>query len=138
MHLTYTLNPRLRAEDVAVLRSAVGWDARKDKLKKIIGYTYLTGACFDQDHLVGFVDVISDGVDDALVRNLLVHPDYQGQGIAIALLEMVIQRIREDNIKTINVLFEPELAELYRKAGFRVIGGGMIDNEATMKRRSFD
>ncbi len=129
MHLNYTLNPQLRAEDVAALRNAVGWDARKDKLKKIIGYTYLTGACFDCDRLVGFVDVISDGVDDALVRNLLVHPSYRSQGIAHALLEMIIKRLREDSIKTINVLFEPELTELYRKAGFRIIGGGMIDNE---------
>ncbi len=130
MHLTYTLNPQLRAEDVAALRSAVGWDARKDKLRKIIGYTYLTGACFDSDRLIGFVDVISDGVDDALVRNLLVHPGYRKQGIALALLEMIIKKLREDSIKTINVLFEPDLAELYRKAGFRIIGGGMIDNEA--------
>jgi len=130
VHLTYTLNPQLRAEDVAALRSAVGWDARKDKLRKIIGYTYLTGACFDSDRLIGFVDVISDGVDDALVRNLLVHPGYRKQGIALALLEMIIKKLREDSIKTINVLFEPDLAELYRKAGFRIIGGGMIDNEA--------
>lgn len=130
MHLTYTLNPQLRAEDIAALRKAVGWDAREDKLKKIIGYTYLTGACYDGDRLVGFVDVISDGVDDALVRNLLVHPHYRNRGIALTLLEVIIKKIREDNIKTVNVLFEPELTELYRKAGFRIIGGGMIDNEA--------
>ncbi len=130
MDLTYSLNPQLRVEDVAALRRAVGWEARKNSLKKIIGYTYLTGACFDRDRLVGFVDVISDGVDDALIRNLLVHPNYREQGIALALLEKVINKIREDNIKTINVLFEPELKDLYRKAGFRIVGGGMIDNEA--------
>ena len=130
MHLTYSLNPHLRAEDVAALRIAVGWDAREDKLRKIIGNTYLTGVCYDLDRLVGFVDVISDGVDDALVRNLLVHPDYRGRGIALALLKMIISKTREDNIKTVNVLFEPELTELYYKAGFRIIGGGMIDNEA--------
>jgi len=130
VRLNYAYNPELQAEDVASLRNAVGWDAREEKLKKIVGNTYLTAACFDNEFLVGFVDVISDGVDDALVRNLLVHPDYRGRGIALVLLKMIIKKIREDNIKTVNVLFEPELAGLYRKAGFRIIGGGMIDNEA--------
>ncbi len=130
MRLNYAYNPKLQAEDVAALRNAVGWDARKEKLKKIVGNTYLTAACFDNEFLAGFVDVISDGVDDALVRNLLVHPNYQGRGIALALLKMILKKIREDNIKTVNVLFEPELTDLYRKAGFRIIGGGMIDNEA--------
>ncbi len=130
MQLSYCLNPQLRAERVAALRSAVGWDARIDKLNRVIGNTYLTAACFDDKQLVGFIDVISDGVDDALVRNLLVHPDYQKQGIAMTLLQMIIKKIKEDHIKTVNVLFEPELTELYRKAGFRIIGGGMIDNEA--------
>jgi len=130
VHLQYVINPELEAEDVAVLRSAVGWECRKDKLKKVIGFTYMTAACFDGEHLVGFVDVISDGVDDALIRNLLVHPNYQRKGIALNLLKKVIEKTRRDQVKTINVLFEPELVALYQKAGFSIIKGGIIDNEA--------
>lgn len=130
MGLKFVVNPRLEADAVSALRKAVGWDSRKDQLKKTLGCTYLSGACFDQSSLVGFVDVISDGVDDALIRNLIVHPEYQGQGIAQNLLKLVIEKIRADQIKTINVLFEPEHTELYREAGFKIISGGIIDNEA--------
>ncbi len=130
MGLNYLANPCLDADAVSALRRAVGWDARKNELKKTLGCTYLTAVCFDQKSLVGFVDVISDGVDDALIRNLIVHPEYQGQGIAQNLLKMVIEKIRADKIKTINVLFEPEHTALYREAGFRIISGGIIDNEA--------
>ncbi len=129
MRLRYSENPDLEAEMVAALRSEVGWDARKEKLERIIGRTYTTAACFDGNRLIGFVDVISDGVDDAFIRNLLVHPDYRGKGIGLRLLQIIIKRIKTDRIKTINVLFEPQLAELYRKAGFRIIKGGIIDNE---------
>jgi len=128
--LQYITNPELKIEDVAALRNAVGWETRAEKLKKIIGFTYMTVACFDGDHLIGFVDVISDGVDDALVRNLIVHPSYQRRGIALVLLKRVIEKIKADQVKTINVLFEPELIELYHKAGFSIIQGGIIDNEA--------
>lgn len=127
--MRYIENPGLDAAAVATLRSEVGWDARKEQLEKIIGRTYMTAACFDINRLVGFVDVISDGVDDAFIRNLLVHPDYRRRGVGLKLLQIVIKKIKTDQIKTVNVLFEPELTELYRRAGFRIVNGGIIDNE---------
>lgn len=129
MQLRYVENPVLKAAEVARLRVAVGWDAREKQLEKIIGKTYSTAACYDNDTLVGFVDVISDGVDDAFIRNLVVHPDYQRYGIALELLKIIARRTKADRIKTVNVLFESELVDLYRKAGFRIVNGGMIDHE---------
>ncbi len=129
MHLQYVENPKITVDEVAALRIAVAWDSRKEKLEKTIGSTYLTVACFNGNNLVGFVDVISDGVDDAFIRNLVVHPDYQKHGIALRMLRMAAERIKKDKIKTANVLFEPELTDLYRRAGFRIVSGGMIDNE---------
>jgi ribosomal protein S18 acetylase RimI-like enzyme len=129
VNLKYVENPVLEAADIAGLREAVGWDGRKDQWEKIAGCTYLTAACFDHDRLVGFVDVLSDGVDDALIRGLVVHPAYQRQGIGLELLQMVIKKVKAEKIKTTNVLFDLELAGLYRKAGFKIIGGGIIDIE---------
>lgn len=130
MRLFYQLNPELKVTDIADLRCEVGWEPREDKIEKTIDQIYLTAACFDGSCLVGYVEVISDGVEDALVRNLLVHPGYRRQGIALKLLKLLVESIEKNGIKTVNVLFEPELARLYRKAGFRIIGGGLIDNEA--------
>lgn len=129
MGLLYVENPELDAAVVAELRAKVGWDARKEQLEKILGRTYLAVACFDDNDLVGIIDVISDGIDDALIRNLVVHPEYQGKGIGHELLIKVLDRLKSNRIKTINVLFESELAEFYRKAGFRIVSGGIIDNE---------
>jgi len=127
--LLYVENPELDAAVVAELRAKVGWDARKEQLENILGSTYLTVACFDDNDLVGIIDVISDGIDDALIRNLVIHPEYQGKGIGHELLIKVLDRLKSNRIKTINVLFESELTEFYRKAGFRIVSGGIIDNE---------
>ena len=129
LSLCYLTNPALAIDALTALREAVGWDARKEKLELIAGRTYCTAACMDGDLLVGYVEVISDNVDDALIRNLMVHPDYQRRGIALELLKRAKQEVKAGGIKTINVLFEPELEKLYRKAGFRIILGGIIDNE---------
>lgn len=129
MPLRYVENPELGAETIAALRVLVGWDARIKKLEKIVGCTYMTATCYDKDLLVGFVDVLSDGVDDALVRSLVVHPEYQGRGIGLELIRIVVERLKANQIKTINVLFETELTAFYSKAGFRIVSGGLIDNE---------
>jgi len=127
--LRYLVNPEVDAGEISGLRKAVGWDERRQKLEKYVGCTYLSAACYDGQRLVGYVDVLSDGVDDALIRGLMVDPDYQKQGIALELINIVTATIRKDRIKTVNVLFEPELEPLYRKAGFRIVCGGLIDNE---------
>jgi ribosomal protein S18 acetylase RimI-like enzyme len=130
MELRYEYSPYLRADQVARLRELVNWDSRVEKFKKKLGNTYLCVACFANDELIGYVDVVSDGIDDAYIRDLVVHPDYQRRGIGSKLLEMVINRVKSDGIKMINVVFEPRLTAFYKKASFVIISGGIIDNEA--------
>lgn len=129
MELKFLADPALPAEDIAALRKAAGWDERVDKINRSAGGIYYRAACFDDDLLVGYVEAVSDRVDDAYIRNLITHPDYRRRGIGLRLLEMVTARVKADGIKTANALFEPGLAPLYRKAGFNIIAGGLIDNE---------
>ncbi len=131
MKLDFVFDPPLEAETVAALRLAVGWDERLEQIRRAAGRNYLTAACFAGELLAGYVEVISDGVDDAYIRNLMVHPGYRRRGIALGLLRMVTARIRADGIKMANVLFEPDMASLYRKAGFVIVAGGLIDNETS-------
>ncbi len=130
MRYRYEINPKLYAEQVGELRRMVGWDARVDSYRRILGTTYLCVACFALDQLVGYVDVISDGVDEAYVRDLIVHPNHQHRGIGLTLLSMVKERIEQNKIKMVTLVFEPGLTEFYRKAGFHIIAGGLIDFEA--------
>ncbi len=127
--MQFVENPKLDARVIAELRNSVGWDAERKRPEKLAGCTYMTAACFDGDKLVGFVDVLGDGLDDALIRGLVVHPAYQRQGIGLKLLQMVISQTKKDGIRTTNVLFDPGLSDFYRKAGFKIISGGIIENE---------
>jgi ribosomal protein S18 acetylase RimI-like enzyme len=130
MNLRFEENPVLTAEHVAGLREAVGWERRTEKYHRILGNTYFSAGCFAEDLLIGYVDTVSDGIEDAYIRDLAVHPRYQRQGIGSKLLSMVIERTKSDKIKMVNVVFEPRFAGLYKKAGFIIMAGGVIDNEA--------
>ena len=130
MELCYEYNPCLKADQIARLRELVKWDGRLEKYKKKLGNTYFCVACFADNELIGYVDIVSDGIDDAYIRDLIVHPDYQRRGIGSKLLAMVIRRVKADGIKMVNVVFDSRLAEFYRKAKFVIVSGGIIDNEA--------
>ena len=68
-------------------------------------------------------------MDDAYVRDLMVHPEHQGQGIGSELIRMVIEAVRPSGIKMLSVILEPDEAGFYRQAGFHIMAGGEIDFE---------
>ena len=130
MDYRYENNPGLTAIQVGNLREAVGWDARVEKYQIILGNTYLRAACFHADELVGYVDVVSDSIDDAYMRDLMVDPKHDRHGIASNLIAMITERVKGSGIKLLSVLSEPHVADFYSAAGFHVMGGGEIDFES--------
>lgn len=125
--LCYLENPAISAEEIAALRTAVGWTGMLEQYRKTVGKSYFWAVCFCQTNgPVGYVDVLSDGVLDGFVRDLMVHPQYRKRGIGSTLLNMAIRRLREDGVFAVNVLFRTDLTSFYEKAGFTVLTGGMI------------
>ena len=123
----FELKPSLKPEEIGRLRVMIGWDEALDLYRQTLGSTYVWAGCFCGDELVGYVDVISDGVADAYIRDLMVHPAHQQLGIGSCLLTMVLEQIRRGGIRMANVVFDRGLAEFYRKAGFHLMAGGMLD-----------
>ena len=129
MALRYEYRPKLTPQQVANLRLSVGWDGRAKKYERKLGKSYLWVACFDHETLVGYADVVSDGVDDAYIRDVIVHPDYQHRSIGTKLLEMITARMKSDGIKMVHVIFDPSLEAFYKQAKFTIMLSGVIDNE---------
>ena len=83
---------------------------------------YLVICVRDGDKAVGVVRLLWDGGYVAFLSDLIVDPEYQGQGIGRELVETVIRRIK-DNMKpgykvklTLNSSMGKE--PFYRKFGF--------------------
>jgi GNAT superfamily N-acetyltransferase len=125
--LTFNLDGAVTATEVADLRAAVGWDRRDAQMARILGATWHRAICRSGNLLVGYVDSLSDGVDDVFIRDLIVHPEVQRRGIGTVLLQMIVDEAKRCGIQSVGVLFDPSLAVFYRNAGFIVVGGGVID-----------
>ena len=44
--------------------------------------------------------------------------------------KIALEKIKADGIKMVAVVFFPHLKDFYEKAGFKIVSGGLIDNEA--------
>jgi ribosomal protein S18 acetylase RimI-like enzyme len=115
--------------EIEDLRAAVGWERLENKYEKILANSYTHFTLRKDNRLVGFVNVISDGICDAFLVDLIVHPSAQRRGIARALVDAAIAALTADGIKCIQVTFDPELESFYRDCGFHIFRGGIIDTD---------
>ena len=119
---------RLEAEEIGELRTAVGWDKCEGTYSTILKrhFTYYTVRAED-GRLIGYMSILSDGISDAFLLDLMVHPDFRGKQIGSRLVKRGIQDMKEAGIRCVQVTFDENLREFYALCGFHVFGGGIVD-----------
>jgi ribosomal protein S18 acetylase RimI-like enzyme len=60
--------------------------------------------------------------ENIVVMSVVVHPDYQGQGMASKLMHSFIERMRKLDKKAIYLICQTELVAMYAKYGFDYLG----------------
>ena len=71
------------------------------------------------DKAVGMGRVISDGISDAYIQDLVVLPKYRKKGFGKKLVDILIKQCLAKGIVWIGVIAEPGSDELYRGLGFK-------------------
>ena len=109
-------------EDLERLFLSVGWSSGHypDRLVTAMKNFATVYSAWDNEHLAGMICVMDDGIMNAYVHYLLVAPDYQGQGIGKALVELVKQKYR-DYLRLVVIAYDEESA-FYEKCGFEKKG----------------
>jgi len=126
--MDYRLNEKISFLTLADLRQSVGWNRMEQELGNPKLQDFLTIACYDNLELVGYVSVVSNGVLDAYVQDLMVRPDYQNKGIGTELMNKAISNIKEKGIYMISVIYgEEELRSFYERFGFHTLLCGQIE-----------
>ena len=125
--MQYIENQTTSAKAIGDLRRSVGWPGMDDYYNNPLMTSYFHIACYDDDRLIGYVDTVSNGLTDAYIQDLMVHPDYHGKGIGTDLMNQIIARLKEKNIFMISVIYgTEELASFYKRFGFfQVLCGQM-------------
>ena len=117
--IRYEFDATVFPADIADLRQAVGWNRMERDLSDPRLTTTLQLCAFEENHLIGYAQVISNQVTDAYIQDVMVHPDYQRQGIGTQLMEKLLSRLEEDGIYMVSVIYGEEvLRPFYERFGF--------------------
>ena len=117
--VNYYLNKKMDAMQLSELRKFVGWNTMESSLNNPKLQCFLSVSAYEGDRLVGYVEVVSNGVTDAYIQDLMVYPEMQNQGFGTQMMSMVIKEIRERNIYMLSVIYgEEKLKEDYERFGF--------------------
>lgn len=116
--MQYIENGKIPAKEIADLREAVGWNRMEQCLEDPRMNSFCHIAAYDDGKLVGYIDCVSNGVTDAYIQDLMVHPDMQGKGIGTELMNRMIAYLKEQRIFMISVIYEEALRGFYKKFGF--------------------
>jgi ribosomal protein S18 acetylase RimI-like enzyme len=62
--------------------------------------------------------VISDGVYHALIADLIIQPDYQGNGLGKKVLDLLVRKCKNHKIRDIQLFAAKDKYAFYEKSGF--------------------
>ncbi len=113
--------------EIGELRRAVGWDYEPGSYDRVLKGVHTWFVARAGSRLIGFLSVISDGEADAFLVDLMVHPEYQKQGLGKEIVHTAVRYARRLGVQCVHVTFNRTEEAFYRKCGFHIFGGGIID-----------
>ena len=124
--IRYTEEKQFTQQAVQDLFLSVGWVSGQypGRLHKALLNSSTALTAWDGERLVGLVRLLDDSEMLAYMHYVLVHPDYQGQGIAGKLVEMAKEKYR--NYLYLEIMpEESKNAAFYQKHGFQLMEDGV-------------
>ena len=105
------------------LFETTGWNAKyelsKEELFTALKNSWYTISVLDNNQLVGFGRIICDGVEHALILDVIIHPKRQDEGIGKEVMGKLVSKCKEHKIRDIQLFSAKDKAGFYEKLGFK-------------------
>jgi len=99
-----------------------GWNNKyklsENDLFTVLEKSWYCLSVYKSDQLVGFGRIICDSKVHALILDLIVHPDYQNQGIGGQILDKLVGKCQQHQIRDIQLFCAKGYSNFYEKRGF--------------------
>ena len=124
----------LTYEDYISLRTSVGWNnIAEEQVATSINNAILNLTVVQKDKIIAMGRLIGDGIY-YLIVDVVVRPEYQGQGIGSTITEMFLEYVEEHTPaggrSSVQLIAEKGKEDFYMNKGFKLIphefcGSGM-------------
>ncbi len=125
LHLVLSREREIDLFELESLCDAVGWSRRPlRRVRKALQHSLLRVGLWRHDprlpRLVGFARCTGDGVVEATVWDVAVHPLYQGAGLGRALMEYVLAELRGMEVERVTLFADPDVVGFYESQGWEL------------------
>ncbi len=115
-------------EPIVELYRAGGWwreEMDPSRLPELISGSYLFAVATDisTGRSIGMGRVISDGIADAYIQDVVVFPQWRKRGVGKMIISALLEGCRSRGIAWIGVIAQPGTEMLYRSLGFMPMEG---------------
>jgi aralkylamine N-acetyltransferase len=114
---------------VELYRIGGWWKENMDasRLPELIRGSFLFAIAIDviNERVVGMARVISDGVADAYIQDLVVLPAWRNKGVGKMIVSKLLECCRSRGISWIGLIAQPGTDSFYRSLGFVQMEGCM-------------
>jgi GNAT superfamily N-acetyltransferase len=120
--ITFSDRRDLELDQILPIYQANGWSSaqKPQLLHRALLNSHSLISAWDESRLVGIGNALSDGFLVVYYPHLLVHPDYQGQGIGRRIIEIL--KMRYTDLHMHILVAENEAVDFYKKCGFARAG----------------
>lgn len=104
-------------------RAGSWWDEEKSKLEelpRLVQGSFAFAVAQDQTtaRLVGMGRVISDGVSDGYIQDVIVFPQYRGLGLGKDIIQKLVDHCLRSGVNWLALIAEPGSEGFYKKLEF--------------------
>jgi GNAT superfamily N-acetyltransferase len=120
MSIIYKETKELNPKDLQDLFLSVEWSSGHypEKLAIAMQNSSTVYTAWDEDKLVGLINVLDDNIMTAYIHYLLINPKYQGKGIGKNLVNYVKTKYK-DYLRIILIAYDKETS-FYQNVGFEI------------------
>ena len=111
-------------DEIIELYKAGGWwkeSYRPSGIKPLIKGSFAFAVVIDtkSQKAIGMGRIISDGVSDAYIQDLVIHSEYRRQGIGKQLVKSLLEKCSSAGLLWIGLIAEPDQDDFYSPLGFK-------------------
>ena len=124
--ITVSVVPAWDAEQIVALYRCAGWWEEESDAATVIpalfSGSFAVAVAYGRDNrAVGMGRILSDGISDAYIQDVVVDPACRGGGIGKRIVEVLVNTCRQAGITWISLIAEPGTYTFYEPLGFRVM-----------------
>ena len=110
-------------DEIADLYRAGGWwkeEYDPEEMHQLIlgSFLFVVAVDLKTGRAIGMGRVISDGVSDGYIQDLVVLPEYRKTGIGSRIVSVLVKKCVEEGISWIGIIAEPGTENFYLPFGF--------------------